>query len=81
MTNRGRYQDLADAMETHGAPCADIPEIFFPEDFPDKGTREQAIRLARALCATCPIRWQCFEYAVEAREPHGIWGGTLPHER
>jgi len=64
-----------------GAECEDVPEIFFPEDYPDKHTREYAIRTAKTICAACPIRLECFAYAVEAKEPFGIWAGTLPHER
>ena len=76
------YREFTDAIEENGgAPCQDIPDIFFPEDFPEKQTREYAIRTAKALCAECPLRLQCFAYAIEAQEPYGIWAGTLPHER
>lgn len=81
MSNRGHYADFAQALESTETPCQSLPDIFFPEDFPDKQTREQAIKLARAMCAECPIRLQCFLYAIEAKEPYGIWAGTLPHER
>jgi WhiB family redox-sensing transcriptional regulator len=83
MTNRGQtYREFSALIdETGGVPCQDIPEIFFPEDFPDKHTREYAIRTAKALCAECPLLTQCFAYAIEAQEPYGIWAGTLPHER
>ena len=76
------YRELAEAIEENGgAPCKDIPDIFFPEDFPEKQTREYAIKVAKALCAECPIKLQCFAYAIENQEPYGIWAGTLPHER
>jgi hypothetical protein len=46
MSNRGQsYRDLnAAIVKIGGVPCQDIPDIFFPEDFPDKQTREYAIR-------------------------------------
>ena len=83
MSNRGQtYRDLNAAIVKIGAvPCHDIPDIFYPEDFPDKQTREYAIRTAKALCKECPLLIQCFAYAIEAQEPYGIWAGTLPHER
>ena len=83
MSNRGQsYRDLnAAIVKIGGVPCEDIPDIFFPEDFPDKQTREYAIRTAKALCKKCPLLIQCFAYAIEAQEPYGIWAGTLPHER
>ena len=83
MSNRRQsYRDLSAAIvKIGGVPCQDIPDIFFPEDFPDKQTREYAIRTAKALCKECPLLIQCFAYAIEAQEPYGIWAGTLPHER
>jgi hypothetical protein len=42
MSNRGQsYRDFnAAIVKIGGVPCQDIPDIFFPEDFPDKHTRE-----------------------------------------
>lgn len=69
-------------VAAHGTvPCQEIPAIFFPEDYPDKQTRDYAIRTAKSLCAGCPARIECFTYAMDAQEPFGIWAGTLPHER
>ena len=76
------YRELSDSIEEiGGAPCKDIPDIFFPEDFPDKPTREYAIRVAKALCNECPIKAECFAYAIENDERWGIWAGILPSER
>jgi WhiB family redox-sensing transcriptional regulator len=36
---------------------------------------------AKAICAACPVRIECLEYAVRIREPHGIWGGLNELER
>ena len=38
-------------------------------------------RQAKAICARCPVRIECLEYAVRIREPHGIWGGLNELER
>jgi WhiB family redox-sensing transcriptional regulator len=59
----------------------DCPEVFFPEDYPDKHTKAYAVQVARALCDTCPIKNECFTYANETAERYGIWAGTLPSER
>jgi WhiB family transcriptional regulator, redox-sensing transcriptional regulator len=50
------------------------PEAFFPE----KGgsTRE-----AKQVCRSCEVRAECLEYALEAGEPWGVWGGKSPEER
>ena len=61
------------------AICADLDEleadkIFFPE-------RGGSSKAARALCAKCPARAPCLEYALDNRESFGIWGGTSERER
>jgi len=38
-------------------------------------------RKAKSICAVCPVRIECLEYAVRIREPHGIWGGLNEIER
>lgn len=57
------------------AKCLDAdPEAFFPE----KGgsTRE-----AKRVCAACPVRQECLEYALDNDERFGIWGGLSERER
>lgn len=84
MTNhrQNAYREFKQALDSVGeTPCMDIPEVFFPEDFPDKDTREYVTRLAKKLCASCPIQMQCFLYAQESNERWGVWAGTLPSER
>ncbi|TMK81786.1 MAG: WhiB family transcriptional regulator, partial [Actinobacteria bacterium] len=36
---------------------------------------------ALSICATCPVRAQCLDYAIRNRETYGIWGGTTPDQR
>lgn len=36
---------------------------------------------AKRICSACPVLEQCRQYAVDAGEPHGIWGGLTPPER
>lgn len=57
------------------ALCAQVDtEMFFPE----KGgsTRE-----AKRICATCDVRAQCLQYALDGEERFGIWGGKSERER
>jgi WhiB family redox-sensing transcriptional regulator len=37
--------------------------------------------LAKRICAECPVRQECLEYALRVREPFGIWGGLNETER
>lgn len=55
--------------------CAQVdPEIFFPE----KGgsTREP-----KQVCAQCPVRVECLDYALTHDERFGVWGGLSERER
>lgn len=55
--------------------------------FPQPGVRLRAdIAAAKAICATCPVRIDCLNYALalESASPRscpGIWGGTHERER
>jgi WhiB family transcriptional regulator, redox-sensing transcriptional regulator len=63
----GRWTDRAACRGTD-------TEIFFPAN-PDEEAE------ALSICATCPVRAQCLDYAVRNRETYGIWGGTTPEQR
>lgn len=53
------------------AACRGYPtEMFFPE----RGDNA-AILEAKALCARCPVRDDCLEFAVVSGERQGVWGG------
>jgi WhiB family redox-sensing transcriptional regulator len=55
--------------------CRDAdPDLFFPAT-PDESAH------ALALCAVCPVRLDCLEYALDARERFGIWGGSTEKQR
>jgi WhiB family redox-sensing transcriptional regulator len=56
--------------------------LFFPPAR-EEGRDERLIRerQAKAICATCPVRVECLEYALRTREPYGIWGGLNEAER
>ena len=62
------------------AACRDAdPEIFFPVSSVGPGHGEVA--RAKAICARCPVRRQCLQFALATRQAHGIWGGTTEEER
>lgn len=55
--------------------CADKPpSLFFPSD-------GVGVDVARRVCAECPVRQECLEYALANRIDHGVWGGTSERER
>lgn len=54
------------------------PEIFHPHGGANRG----ALTKARAICADCPVRTDCLEYALAHPDTsrHGIWGGLVREE-
>ena len=48
--------------------------VFFPE-------RGESAERARRVCAACPVRQPCLDYAITNRISHGIWGGLSERER
>ena len=53
-----------------------------PDVFYSNGSTGQ--ETAKGLCASCPVRSECLEFALMAFVPtddHGIWGGTTRDER
>lgn len=58
------------------AACVGHPiELWFA----DEGF--SSYREARAICATCPVRLPCLDWAVTTQNNHGLWGGLNPTER
>ncbi len=56
--------------------------VFFPPShFERKDEKAERESRAKAICATCPVRQPCLAYALQIREPHGIWGGLNEVER
>ena len=62
------------------ALCRDypFPNLFFPDS---KAEEARSLPLAQAICAGCPERKECLEYALNEEIPHGIWAGTTPAMR
>jgi WhiB family transcriptional regulator, redox-sensing transcriptional regulator len=62
------------------ALCAQAdPDTWYPDN------HAQAVAATR-ICATCPVRAECLDYALSGAETWrgittGIWGGTTPRER
>ena len=67
----------------HQALCrASDSDVFFaPAHFEHKPEREAREAKAKALCARCPVRLECLDWALTTREPYGVWGGYSESER
>ncbi len=55
--------------------------FFAPNHYETKNQKDAREHRAKSICAGCPVRIDCLEYAVRIREPHGIWGGLNELER
>jgi WhiB family transcriptional regulator, redox-sensing transcriptional regulator len=69
---------VADWREAGACLTAD-PDLFFPVAVGEASG--QQVSRALGICADCPVKQQCLEFAMQTREPAGIWGGTTPEER
>jgi len=63
----GRWRELAACRGTG-------LEVFFPG-------RGESAGPARRVCAACPVRQACLDYAITNRIVHGVWGGLTERER
>lgn len=50
------------------------PDLFFPE-------LGEAIDEAVSVCAECPVRAECLEYALTENQWAGVWGGLSGRRR
>ncbi|MDX2515875.1 WhiB family transcriptional regulator [Streptomyces stelliscabiei] len=60
----------------HGMPAEDADELFFhaPRD-------HEAAAEAKSICGRCPVKKDCFNYALDNDIRHGMWGGLTEIER
>lgn len=59
------------------AHCRDTdPEAFYPET-----TDSATLDVVKRICASCPVRAECLNYADDNDIRHGVWGGLTPEQR
>jgi WhiB family redox-sensing transcriptional regulator len=57
------------------AGCRGVdPDVFYPAS-------DEEAEAAKAICAVCPVKEPCLEYALSRRERDGVWGGATERER
>lgn len=72
-----RRADWMDQGACTGLPTATRDRLFFPQH----GASKTLVAQAKAMCADCPVRAACLEYALDGKERFGIWGGKSEKER
>ena len=55
--------------------------LVFGPDGETEQEREAREGKAKAVCASCPVRTECLDYALDHHVRYGIWGGLNEHER
>lgn len=62
------------------ASCLDHDsELFFPIGDTDPALAQLAA--AQAVCANCPVRRSCLDWAIMHSIDHGVWGGISEVQR
>jgi WhiB family transcriptional regulator, redox-sensing transcriptional regulator len=79
----GAYVRLQEAIEKEGGVvCEQVPFVFFyDEEYETRVDERAKAKVAKDICAECPVKLLCLEYALESNETFGIWGGTTYKER
>lgn len=64
-------------MWRESAACAGTDNArFFPA-----GDEDPHVAEAKAVCAACPVRDECLQYALSTNQTEGVWGGMTGSER
>jgi WhiB family redox-sensing transcriptional regulator len=71
------YEDWRDYAECDQSGID--ADMFFESDATVEGRR--AIAEAKRICGQCAVQAYCLDYAFEARQTLGIWGGYTAEER
>lgn len=61
--------------------CIGHEDLFYSSDDEPKGVRRRKEQAAVAVCDTCPVREVCRQFAIEAEELFGVWGGMTEMDR
>jgi WhiB family redox-sensing transcriptional regulator len=74
---RRRYGDWYERAACQGLTTDD----FYPADNERGPRRRRREALAKKICERCTVSRQCLRWALDTREPHGVWGGLSAQER
>lgn len=62
------------------AACKGRTKDMFPDPAVEKD--QKYVYLARSICAVCPVKGPCLEYAIQfpTNDMHGVWAGKTRRE-
>jgi WhiB family transcriptional regulator, redox-sensing transcriptional regulator len=70
-------EEVIDGEWTARAECKGAPPGVFYPNTPGR----DSTKVARQICAGCPVRAHCLVWAIQCDEQHGIWAGFDEDER
>lgn len=63
--------------------CTEMnPDYWFADEHDEEekfGRSERAIALS--VCKRCPLKNDCFKYAIDNEIMEGVWGASVPQQR
>ena len=65
--------DMSNPQNTEWMAHGNCRHVAAETMSPSTGT---GVSIAQAVCAACPVRQTCLDYALLHRIDHGVWGGT-----
>lgn len=80
-TSAALIADLADIpdWQTRGACRLQDAELWFPIGQSNEARAQE--EEAKAVCYRCPVMERCGQWALETRQPSGVWGGLSERDR
>lgn len=66
---------------TGDEPCHAMPHLWISDEGTPAWQSLHDQSTAKALCAECPIRNLCADYALTHPDEEGVWGGLTTDER
>ena len=75
MIESGYRQRKGRTMWQASALCTPADEPLFFSELASKVAR------AKAICADCPVRQKCLDFAIREDVEFGVFGGLTPDER
>ena len=70
-----------ESWRKHAACSGMDTSVFYPGDRERGPTLARRERRAKQICQQCAVIKNCLKWALDAREPFGVWGGTSAKER
>lgn len=74
-----QFKNSREDWRSKGACLNEDPELFFPVG--NTGPAILQTAEAKAVCKRCDVREKCLEWALDAGQDHGVWGGLSEDER